>query len=157
MFKRRQVWVLRWPWESRDSVKLNVILDNTCTMGSCTVVLKDECISMPTGIEHNKKLNSIVCVVEPSDIPLVDVQFCPPSHGDPSPNDDTSNGDHGLRLVTLPSSTPNPLPPIMKIENEFRLVWARNVRPLCHSPLLTESAPYPPCLAFYGSRMYYGQ
>ena len=49
MFNWRQVLGLRWPWESRDSEKLQVILDNTCTIGSCIVVLKDECIPIADG------------------------------------------------------------------------------------------------------------
>ena len=55
-----------------------------------------------------------------------------------------------LEAVMLPCWTPNPLPPIMKIENEFRLVLEHNVRPLCNSPPLTESTPHPPCLAMAG-------
>ena len=107
-FNWRQVWGLRWPWESHDSAKLQMILDNTCTMGSCIVVFRDNCIPLPTGVGHNRRLNDIVSVVEPSDIPLTDVEFCPLSHGDPSPNNDTSTSiavvcDHGWRLVTLPS------------------------------------------------------
>ena len=62
-----------------------VILDNTCTMGSCLVVLKGECIPMPAGVDHNNGLNDIVSLVEPSDIRLADLEFCPPSHGDPFP------------------------------------------------------------------------
>ena len=96
-------------------------------MGSCVVALKNEFFSMPTGVGHNDRLNDIVSVVEPSDIPLADVEFCPPSHGDPSPNHDTSTSiavvcDHGWRLGTLPGLMPNPLLPITKIQNEFRLV-----------------------------------
>ena len=70
---------------SRDSAKLQVIVDNTCTMGSFVVVLKDECIPLPTGVEHNNRLNDIVSVVEPSDTPLADVEF----YGDPSPKTTT--------------------------------------------------------------------
>ena len=82
---------------------------------------------MPTGVGHSNGLNDIVCVVEPCDIPLADAELCLPSHGDPFPNHDTSTSiavvcDHGWRLVTLSSSTSNPLPSIMKIENEFQLV-----------------------------------
>ena len=89
-------------------------------MGSCIVVLKDDCIPMPSGVGHNDRLKDIVSVVQPSDIPLADVEFCPPSHGDPSSNCDTSNSiavvcDHGWRQVTLCSSTPNRLLPIVKI------------------------------------------
>ena len=96
-------------------------LDNTCTMVSRIFVLKDECIPMPTGVGNNNRLNDVVAVVEPCDIPLADEEFCPPSHGDPSQNHDTSTSiavvcDHGWRLVSLPSSTPNPLLPIMKID-----------------------------------------
>ena len=65
-----------------------VILDNTCTMVSCIVIMKDACIPVPTGVGRNNRLNDVV--VEPSDIPSLDVEFCPPSHGDPSPNHDTS-------------------------------------------------------------------
>ena len=92
-------------------------------MGFCTVVLKNECVPMPTGVGHNNnRLKDIVSVVEPSDILLADVEFCPPRYGDPFPNHDTSTSmavvcDHGWRLVTLPSSTPNTLPAIVKIEN----------------------------------------
>ena len=68
-----------WLWKSRDSAKLQVILDNTCTMGSCIVVLKDDCIPMPTGVEHNDMLNGIVSVVEPSHRSLADVEFGPSS------------------------------------------------------------------------------
>ena len=88
-------------------------------MSSC-IVLKDE--YTPTdGVMHNNRLNDIVSVVEPNDILLADVEYCPPSYGDPTPNHDTSTYmvvmyDHGLRLITLPSSTPNSLLPIMKIE-----------------------------------------
>ena len=87
---------------------LQVILDNTYSIGSCIVVLKNECILMPTGVGHNSRLNDVVSVTELSDIPLTDVEFCPLSHGDPSPNNDTSTSiavvcDHGWRLVTLPS------------------------------------------------------
>ena len=46
-------------------------------------ILKDEYILMPTGIEHSNRLSDIVSVVEPSEIPLADVEFCPLSHGDP--------------------------------------------------------------------------
>ena len=118
MFNRRQVWGFRWSRESRHSANLQVILDNTCTMGSCIVVLKDDCIPMPSGVGHNDRLKDIVFVV-PSDILLADVEFCPPSHGDSSLNHDTSISiavvcDHGLRLVTLPSSTPNLVRPITK-------------------------------------------
>ena len=89
--------------------------------GFCIVVMKDERISMPTVVGHNNWLSGIVSAVEPSDIPLADVEFCPPSHGDPSPNYATSISiavvcDHGCRLVTLPCSTSNPLPPTIKIE-----------------------------------------
>ena len=99
-------------------MKLLVILDNTCMMGSCTVVLKDECIPMPTDIGHNNRLNNIASVVEPTDIPLADVEFCPPSHADSFLNHDTSTSiaarcNHGWRL---PNPTPNLLPPIMKTE-----------------------------------------
>ena len=98
-----------------------VILDNPCTMDSCIVVLKGECIPVRTGIGHNIRLNDIVSVVKPSEIPLADMEFCPPSHCDPSPNLDTSTSvavmcNHGWRLVTLPSLIPNTLLPIMKIE-----------------------------------------
>ena len=79
-----------------------------------------------TGAGHNNKLNGIVSVVEPSDVLLADVELYPPGHGDPFPNHDTSTSiavvcDHGWRLVTLPTLTPNLLLSIMKIENEFRL------------------------------------
>ena len=68
---------------------------------------------MPTGVGHNNRLKVVVSVVEPSDIPPADVEFCPPGHGDPSPNHDTSTStavvcDYGWRLVTLSRSTPNP-------------------------------------------------
>ena len=133
MFNWWQVWGLCWSWESHDSVKLQVILDNTCMMGSVNVVLKDGCIPLLTGSGHRNQLNYIVSVVELRNIPLADVEFCPPSQGDPSPNHDTSTSiavmcNHGWRLVTLPSSTPNPLPPIMKIENNFGLVWEHSVK-----------------------------
>ena len=77
---------------------------------------------MPRVVGHNNRLNDIVSVVEPSDVPLADVDFCLSTHGDPSPNHDISTSiavvrDHGWRLVTLPSSTPNTLPAIVKIEN----------------------------------------
>ena len=78
--------------ENCDSVKLLVIMDNTCMMGSCYVILEDEYIPMPMGIGHNNRLNDIVPVVKISDIflvdSLVDLEFCPLSHGDPSPNYD---------------------------------------------------------------------
>ena len=48
-------------------------------MGSCTVVLKDDCIPMPTGVVHNDMLNGIVSVVEPSHGSLADVEFGPSS------------------------------------------------------------------------------
>ena len=35
MFNWKQVWGLPWTWESRDSAKLQIILDNTRTMDSC--------------------------------------------------------------------------------------------------------------------------
>ena len=57
-------------------------------MGSCTVVSKDDCVPMPTGVGHNYRLSDVVPVVESSDIPLADVEFCSSSHGDPSPNHD---------------------------------------------------------------------
>ena len=44
----------------------------------------------------------------------------------------------------------NPLSPIMKMKNEFSLIWKQNVRLLCDSPPLTESTPYPPCLVMVG-------
>ena len=69
-------------------------------MGSCIVVLKDKYIPMPTGVGHNSSLSDIVYVVEPSDIPLADVECCPPSHGDPFPNHDTSTS---LDPVNSPS------------------------------------------------------
>ena len=59
MFKWRDVGGLRLPLESRDSAKLQVFVDNTCMMGSCIVVLGDECIPMPTGVGHNNRLNDI--------------------------------------------------------------------------------------------------
>ena len=93
-----------------------VILRNyRCTMGSCIVILKDERIPMLTDVGHNNLLDDIVSVVEPSDIPLAYLEFCP------LPNRDAFTSianvcDLGWRLVTLSRSTPNPLPPIMKIE-----------------------------------------
>ena len=92
--------------------------------GLVHVVLKDECIPVPTGKGHVIRLTDFVSVIEPSDISLADVKFCLPSHGDPHSNHDIFTCvavvcDHGWRLLTLPSSTPNLLPPIMKIENEF--------------------------------------
>ena len=54
-------------------------------MVSRIFVLKDECIPMPTGVGNNNRLNDVVAVVEPCDIPLADEEFCPPSHGDPFP------------------------------------------------------------------------
>ena len=121
IFSRKQDWGLHWSWESCDSAKLQMILDKTCTMGSCIAVSKDECIPMLMGVGHNNRLTYIISVVEPSDIPLADVEFCPPSHGDPSPNHDTTTStavvrNPGWRLVTLPNSTPNPLSTIMKIK-----------------------------------------
>ena len=107
MFHKCSVWDgsgdCAWPWESRDTTKLQVVLDNACTMGSCIVVLKDDCIPVQTGVGHNR-LDDIVSVVEPGDIPLADVEFCPPSHGDSSPNHDTSTSiavvcDRGWGLV----------------------------------------------------------
>ena len=81
-----------------------MVLDNMFTMCSCFVVLKDDCIPVPTGVGHNNRLNDIVSVVEPRDIPLVDVEFYLPSRGDPYPNHDTSISiavvcDHGWRPV----------------------------------------------------------
>ena len=101
-----------------------MILDSTCKMGSCTGVLRDEYIPVPTGLGYNNRLKDILSVVEPSDIPLADVEFCPPSHGDPSQNHDTSTSiavmcNHCWRLGMLPTLMPDPLPPIMKINNEF--------------------------------------
>ena len=58
-------------------------------MGSGIAVLQDERIPMPTGVGHNNRLHDTVSVLQPSDIPLADVEFCPPSHDDPSPNHDT--------------------------------------------------------------------
>ena len=78
------------------------ILDNSCTMGSCIVVLKDECIPMPMDVGHTKRLGDIVSVVEPKQPSIgrcgVDLSStspwqmwsCPPSHGDPSPTHETS-------------------------------------------------------------------
>ena len=86
MFSWGQVWGLRWPWESRDSAKVQVTLDNTSTTGSFIVVLTDDCIPMPTAVGHNNRLIDIVTVVEPSDISLANYS---PSHGDPFPNHDT--------------------------------------------------------------------
>ena len=76
-----------------------MVLDNTFKMCSCIVVLKDDCIPMPTGVRHNR-LDDVVFVLMLSDIPLADVEFCLPSHGGPSPNHDTSTSiavvcDHG--------------------------------------------------------------
>ena len=101
-------------------------------MGSCTVVSKDARIPMPTDVRYSDRLNDIVSVVEPSDIPLTDVEFCCPSHGDPSTNHDTRTSiavlcHHGWGLGTFLNSTPNPLPPVMKIENEFRLFREHSV------------------------------
>ena len=101
-FNWRQVWGLCWPWERCDSA-----------MRSCIVILKEECIPMPTGFGHNNSLNGIISVAQPSDILLADVESCPPTHGDPSQNDETSASvavmcNHGWRLVTLPRSMPNP-------------------------------------------------
>ena len=59
MFKWRDVGGLRLPWESRDSEKLQVFVDNTSMMCSCIAVLGDECIPMPTGVGHNNRLNDI--------------------------------------------------------------------------------------------------
>ena len=100
-------------------------------------------------------LSDIVSVVELSDIPLADVEFCPPSHGDPVPYKPWQFHVSGrvrswLEVGNLPSSTPNPLPPIMNIEHEFRHVWEHNVRRLGDSPPLTQSTPYPPCQAMVG-------
>ena len=94
--------------------------------GLLSCCLEGECTPMPTGARHNNRLNDIVSVAQ--DIPLADVEFCPPINCDPSPNHDTSTSlmvvcDHGWRLVTLPSSTTNPLPPIMKMETLWTL-WA---------------------------------
>ena len=44
-------------------------------MGSCIVVLKDECIPMPTDKGHNNMLNDIDYVVEPSNIPLTECEM----------------------------------------------------------------------------------
>ena len=66
MFNLKQVWGLNWPWESHDSVKAQVILDNTCTMDSCIVPLKDECSPMPMGVGHNNRLTGIASAVEPT-------------------------------------------------------------------------------------------
>ena len=137
----RQVWGLCCLWESCYSAKLQVVLDNTRMMGSFIVILTDECIPMLTSVGHNSRLNDIVTVVElvtvvePSDIPLADMEFCLSSHGDPCPNHDTSTSiadvwDHGWRLVMLLSLMPNPLPPTMKIGNKFRLIWQHDVGPL---------------------------
>ena len=54
-------------------------------MGSCTGVLRDEYIPVPTGVGYNNRLKDILSVVEPSDIPLADVEFCPPSLYDSFP------------------------------------------------------------------------
>ena len=77
MFNKRRVFGLHWPWDSRDSAKLQVILDNKCTTGFCIAVLKDKCIPMPTGVGHTNRLNDIVSVVESSYILLAIVEFCP--------------------------------------------------------------------------------
>ena len=115
-----------WDFSGNGRVVLQVILDNTCTMGSCTVVLKDECVPMAMSVRHYNSLSEIAFVLEPSDILLADVEFCPPGHSNSSPNNDTSISievvcNHGWRMVTFPTSKPNPWPPIIKIENEFRL------------------------------------
>ena len=92
IFDWRQVWGLRWPWESRDSAKLRVILDNTCTIGSCKCCLKKmTAFSCRTGVRPN----DIVSIVEPSDIFLADVEFCPPNYSDPSPDHDISTSWSG--------------------------------------------------------------
>ena len=59
-------------------------------MGSCIVVVNDECIPRPTGLGHTDRLNDVVSVAEPSNIPLADVECCPSGHGDLFPNHDTS-------------------------------------------------------------------
>ena len=41
-FNWRQVWGPLQPWESRESAKVQVILNIPCTMGSCNVVFKNE-------------------------------------------------------------------------------------------------------------------
>ena len=89
---------------------LQVILDNTYSIGSCIVVLKNECIPMPTGVGHNSRLSDVVSVTELSDIPLTDVEVSSPNHDDAAQNRDNSVSiavlcNHGWRLVTLPSST----------------------------------------------------
>ena len=77
MLNWREVLGLHRPWKRHDSVKLQVILDKRCTMGSF-IASEDECIPMPMGVGHNNRLNDIVSVVEPSDIPLADVEFVLP-------------------------------------------------------------------------------
>ena len=57
MLNWRQVWGLRRPWGSFDSTKLQVILDNTCTIGSSIVVMEGERIPVPAGVGHNNSHN----------------------------------------------------------------------------------------------------
>ena len=88
-------------------------------MGSCTVVSKDARIPMPTDVRYSDRLNDIVSVVEPSDVPPVDVEFCLPSHGDLSPDHDISTSIAVMRdwrLVAVPSLTANPLLPMKKMK-----------------------------------------
>ena len=96
-----------------------MILGNTCMMGFCNVILKDECIPILVGLGHNSRLSNIVSVVEPSDVPPVDVEFCLPSHGDLSPDHDISTSIAVMRdwrLVAVPSLTANPLLPMKKMK-----------------------------------------
>ena len=92
-------------------------------MVSRIFVLKDECIPMPTGVGFNNRLNDIVSVVEPSNLLLADVEFCPPCDSDSSTNHDTSTSiavvQSWLQAENVPRLMPNPLPLIIKIEKEI--------------------------------------
>ena len=58
-------------------------------MRFCVVLLKDECVALPTGVGHNSRLDGMFPVVVPSDILMEDAEFCRLSHGYPSPSHGT--------------------------------------------------------------------
>ena len=124
MFSWRQIWGLCWLWDS-------LILQN---LGDLQQHVDDDllhcCLDRWMHSHayrhraHQKAEWHCLHGRAQWHSPAAEVEFCPPSHSDSFTNHDTSTSivvvcNHGWRLIMLPSSTPNPLLPIMKIENEF--------------------------------------
>ena len=144
---------LRTSLAIEESLKLQVIVDNTCKMGYCIVVLKDQCTLMWTGVGHSDRLNN-VSVVEPSDTPLADVEFCPPSQGD-SPQTMTLPlcSDRVRSLLEAgdaPQFDAKPFAAHHENREQISTRLRTNARPLCERPPLTNSTPCASCLVMLG-------